>query len=282
MSHDRVQDREDAQGDDPEDPGALLDLAAQLVAREGPDLTMDRLAQAAGISRATLYRRIPGRRALARQLRDERGVELAVRGSTRARILEAAGLEINERGLLAATIERIAERAGVNPVTIYRLYQDRDTLLREVLESRSPRRSAARLLDDCDAPMVETLTAFTRAILAFLHENAGFLRVALFGAGEEVAYIGKLRRAQTGTLVTVARYLEGQMARGRLVADDPRATAFTLIGSVFTDVFLRARLQSFEDPSATPHNPSAAELDARAAAIVHRFLRGAAPRGPGE
>lgn len=48
------------------------------------------------------------------------------------RLLKATGEILNENGLEAATIPRIAARAGLSPGTVYRRFPDKDALLREV------------------------------------------------------------------------------------------------------------------------------------------------------
>ncbi len=53
------------QADAPDD-GSVLETAARLAAEPGDGLTMERLAAASGLSRATLYRRFGSRRALVR------------------------------------------------------------------------------------------------------------------------------------------------------------------------------------------------------------------------
>ena len=49
-----------------------------------------------------------------------------------ARLLKAAAEVLNKDGLEAATIPRIAARAGLSPGTVYRRFPDKDALLREV------------------------------------------------------------------------------------------------------------------------------------------------------
>jgi len=59
----------------------------------------------------------------------------ASRAETRRRLLEAAGAEFAEHGYRAATVKRIAERAGVTVQTLYLAWTSKATLLRAHLES---------------------------------------------------------------------------------------------------------------------------------------------------
>ena len=56
------------------------------------------------------------------------------RGGTRAKIVDAAASLLGEDGPAAVTTRRVAERAGVQPPAIYRLFGDKDGLLEAVAE----------------------------------------------------------------------------------------------------------------------------------------------------
>src|SRR3954465_4640291 len=53
---------------------------------------------------------------------------------TAARLLEAAEVVLEKRGLKGASVPEIARRAGVSPASVYRRFVDKDGLLREVFE----------------------------------------------------------------------------------------------------------------------------------------------------
>lgn len=73
----------------------------------------------------------------------------ASRAETRRRLLVAAGDEFAERGYRAATVKRIAERAGVTVQTLYLAWTNKATLLRAHLESE--------LAGESDADYGETI-----------------------------------------------------------------------------------------------------------------------------
>jgi AcrR family transcriptional regulator len=50
-----------------------------------------------------------------------------------ARLMRAATLVLQEKGVKGATIPRIAARAGLSPGSVYRRFPDKDALLRKVL-----------------------------------------------------------------------------------------------------------------------------------------------------
>lgn len=66
------------------------------------------------------------------------------RSDTRARIVDAAAALLSESGRSAVTTRGVAERAGVQAPTIYRLFGDKDGLLDAVAEHAMTRFAAAK------------------------------------------------------------------------------------------------------------------------------------------
>lgn len=203
---------------------------------------MAQLAEAAGVSRATLYRRVPSREALAQRLRAlgvEPGAELG--DPTRERILEATRTLIDELGL-RFTIEQVAERAGVGPATVYRSFRDREGLLRAFFDERSPRRLALVQLRDLDAPVEPTLQAFMAGLLRFAVTHPGLARLVLLSEGDDAAEIERLRKGGASTAGRLVGYLEAQIERGVLAPADPWLLAASLLGTAMVSSLLLPRL----------------------------------------
>lgn len=267
-------------GQRPEEEGLderILRAAEGLLASEGPGFTMEALAQAAGVSRATLYRRVPSREKLAERLREERAVESGTalaREPSRQRILETTRQLVGRHGLLALTVEQIADAAGVSPVTIYRTFGDKDALLRAMFAELGPRNDAALVLADLDAPVEDTLTRFVTVMQRGLAEQPAFVFMALFSQGEEARYVEHLRKSQYGTMDRFTRYLAAQMERGRLRPGDPVEMALGLMGLVLgASLDTRRLLSSAQEEGTGKRTP-------RARAIVELFLHGVAASRP--
>lgn len=261
MSHDR----------DPQDAAEarLLEAAARLLARDGPGFSMEELAREAGVSRATLYRRIPSREALAQRLREAGAdAEALLAGPAWQRVLEAARALVTRDGLLSPTVEQIAHAAGVSPVTVYRAFGDKEGLLRALFEHGTPRNRAASLLSDTEAPVEETLTRYVAVLMDFIAEQPGLMRLLLFSEGSEAQYLERLRKQQSGTFQALTRYLATQVERGRLRRTEPAALALSLMGQVLASALLAPR---FSGRLKLATGPS----EARARAVVEMFLRGA-------
>jgi len=74
-------------------------------------------------------------RAATRRVSRQREAGEATRRETRRRLLAAAGAEFAERGYAAATVTRIASRAGVSVQSLYNDWGNKRNLLQAVMES---------------------------------------------------------------------------------------------------------------------------------------------------
>lgn len=257
----------------------ILQAAQRLLRSQGPGFTMAQLAEAAGVSRATLYRRVPSREALAQRLRAqgiEPGAELG--DPSRERILDATAALMNELGL-RFTLEQVAERAGVGLATVYRSFGDRDGLLRGFMAERSPRERLAAQLEDLEAPLEATLRSFVGGLLRFAVNHPGLARIGLLGEGADAEELERLRKGGRSTMGRLVAYIEGQIERGVLAPGDPWLLASALLGAALGVSLLAPRMSSGAARRAAarlvlqPGDDAA--IDERARVLVSTWLRGA-------
>src|SRR5947207_2367750 len=90
--------------------------------------TLSGIAQAAGISRATLYRAFSSREELLHALALEPEPE------SRERLLTKALEMIGAQGLAALSMDALAEAAGVSRATLYRLFPGKASLFHELVK----------------------------------------------------------------------------------------------------------------------------------------------------
>lgn len=111
----------------------------------------------------------------ARNTTRHREAAAASRAETRRRLLAAAGAEFTEHGYRAATVKRIAERAGVTVQTLYLAWTSKATLLHAHLEhalsgDSDPDADYATTIDAVIARVVGDATGDPAgAIRAFAH-----------------------------------------------------------------------------------------------------------------
>ena len=116
--------------------GAAIE-EAKAQGRDPGDVPLDDIARRAGVSRATLYRRIGSRATLDDAVRAA-GVDPGGRPAVQERALTAAAALIAEEGLGMLTLEAIAARAECSLPALYDRFGNREGLLTAVFERYSP------------------------------------------------------------------------------------------------------------------------------------------------
>lgn len=261
----------------PTNPPDLIKIAAGLVRKGGPEaLTMDSLAEAAGVSRATLYRQIGSREALLAQLA-ERGLDVGDRSDVRERILTAAATVFPRLGLESATVESIAEAAGVGSATVYRHFGDKKGLIQAFLGAQSPRRAVWALAREPSGELRQDLETLARTALEFMTANGGLFRLALLEQARPSGLLDELMKSPDRTVHACTALMRHYLERGELRAQDsageatdPQALARVFLGQLIAFGLL-GPLWGFA---------RACEPTRDARFIVELFLRGARGRAP--
>jgi len=101
------------------------------------ELSLDRIARRAGLSRSTVYRRVRTRQALEDAVR-ESGGDPGRRPSVRDRAIAAATELIVAGGVAALTVEAVTRRVGCAATSVYAAFGDREGLLAAVFERHAP------------------------------------------------------------------------------------------------------------------------------------------------
>lgn len=187
------------------------------------------------------------------------------RADTHDRILDATLACILEMGLSGVTTRAIATRAGVNEVTLFRKFGNKNNLLKAVISRE------ASLVASHDIRYTGNLTDdLTRAVTGYI--ELGQRRPGLIGVlmselprhPELIeAFEGPIAILQSG-IQMILRYQQ----EGQLKSEHPFQTAVSLIAPIIVMGVARNLLPS----GITPPPPNARE-------IVQNFLQG---RGPSE
>ncbi|MEV6926145.1 TetR/AcrR family transcriptional regulator [Dactylosporangium sp. NPDC051485] len=194
----------------------------------------------------------------------------------RSAILQAAGTVFTEQGFTSASIDAIAQLAGVAKPTVYNHFQDKESLFRTVMREGADR-TAARIIAaldtiDDDADLTAELTRVAHQVIECQLSDEGWALQRLLYA--EVARFADLYDdvvSQGG--VPILNALAGRLARlanrGRLDVDDVMLAAAQFMSLVAGNLPALSALGTRPVP--------AGELDRAVNAGVRTFLRAFAP-----
>lgn len=245
-------------------PQDLLATAERLLREGGPEaLTMDALAAAAGVSRATVYRQVKSREALLAQLA-EQGVDVGEREGVRARILKAAGQVFAQLGFEAATVEAIAEAAGAGAASVYRHFGDKRGLVAAYVDAHAPRRAAWGVAREPSGDLRADLEGLVTTLLLHIDQQRDLMRLALLERLRGSALLDEVGAAPERTIHAFTALLSVYVERGELIDEDPALMARALQGLIF----------SFGLGGTLLGLPGACAPEAAARFIVRLFLDG--------
>jgi AcrR family transcriptional regulator len=206
-------------------------------------LSMDQLAAAAGVSRATLYRLFGSQHNLLHEL------GLSPPPTVRSRILDTALELVGRHGLAELSMDELAAEAGVSRATLYRLFPGKEALFAELVRSFSPFEPIAAVLETMgDRPPAEVIPAVAHAMAGAMDGHVGLLLQLLFELSRDQRSLpdgghGTSDSAVQGmrTLPLVTRYLAEQMAAGQLRRMDPALAFQALAGPIVLHLLWRAQ-----------------------------------------
>jgi AcrR family transcriptional regulator len=151
-------------------------------------------------------------------------------------IQEAAIRVISRKGMASATMQEIAEEAGVAKGTIYLYFRDREELVEKTFETaigELHKRIDAAL--ESDGPFAQRLRAVITAKLAFFNENREFFRLYHTLRMPEGSATQQRRQKRTcqpqyrARVDRLAAHLKSAMDAGEVRPLDPKRLALFLI-----------------------------------------------------
>lgn len=196
---------------------------------------------------------------------------MAQASDTADRVLDAAAELFAERGYAATTTRAVAERAGVNEVTLFRHFQSKAGLLRALAE-RLARRQAGRAAASAPASesVRETLLRLARMEIENAIEDGGLALRLAFDARSVPEVAEVIGDRVPSNLTALAEYLAERQAAGELRDDiDARVMAEAFFGLTSSYVMYRQIMGAAEVPADV-------ETDEGIGQLVDLFWSGAA------
>ncbi len=169
------------------------------------------------------------------------------------KILAAAQRVYAEHGFRGATTRRIAEIAGVNEVTLFRIFGSKDALLDEAVRPNATRREVSVLTDHPVDPGAE-VTSWVAAQLEFLRERRSLIRKTMSEVEERPHLIACVREGPQCAHIALTQYLAALVEDGWIApSPDHKAAIAMLMGAVFGDAMGREMIpENFPPVSAAP------------------------------
>ena len=183
---------------------------------------------------------------------------------SRERILEAAARVYAEHGFRGATTRRIAHEAGVNEVTLFRIFGSKAALITEALASGALADPRPALPEEPEDPERE-LTRWAAAHLEHLRDVRSLIVKTLSELEERPELAECAKQGPMCSYQLIRDYLGRLKARGFVDANlDVEAVAPILLGTLFADAVGREFL------------PELHPIPVEEAAVVYtrHFLRG--------
>ena len=193
-------------------------------------------------------------------------------------MLKAAQRLFAEAGYEAVSMDLVAKTAGVSKATLYAHFESKEKLFAEMLEAENGRIEDGDWIPErFEGDAEDVLRCFARGIARFFVDGRGLAVYRLFVTDLHRFPELVARFHAAGPMAMRARVacLLAQMAeRGALAIDDPEIAADHLLSLV------QGRLPFDRSIGLPP--PREEEIDRRVDNAVRFFLRGYAPRGPGD
>jgi AcrR family transcriptional regulator len=197
---------------------------------------------------------------------------------SRNRILDAAARVYAELGFRGATTRRIADVAGVNEVTIFRIFGSKAKLMAEAISPSPEPGQFARLPNVPVDPEAE-LSAWIVGQLEFLRGRRNLIRRTMGDLEKGPAFSQCAGDGAQHALAELRRYLASLTSARLITADrDLAAAPAMLMGAIFADAMVRELTPDvFPRPMSTA--PRAyARLFLRTIGLRERGKRNALPR----
>lgn len=258
---------------------AIIARIRPLIEERGYDaVSVDAIAAAAGVSKATFYRIFPSKEAVRAALRAA-GVapeQLDARDGREA-LLDAAMDIFAAQGYAGATVDEIAQAAGMSKAGFYWHFESKEVVFATVIARYAPFAAVEHIIsasehaaDDPHTVLTGILTALTAAIMP----RFMLFRTIMLEAFQNPAMGTAVASNVLGVVLPmVGGYLTRQMAADRLRPMHPALAIQSLIGPLF--IYLLTREMFASQVAVMP------PMNAVIAHIVTTFLDGALVRPAG-
>jgi AcrR family transcriptional regulator len=177
----------------------------------------------------------------------QEGIESGV-DETRQRIVQAAAQVFGEKGYARATTRALASAAGINEVTLFRHFGNKQNLFAAVIDEYAASSLTASLTGELTGDYGEDLLVMGNHLLQVLFERGDAVRLMLCEAAHFPEVGSTLAQNPRQLRKMLAAYLEGKMKRGQVRPLHAEATAQAFWGMFFAYAISLGLLAEPVDP----------------------------------
>ncbi len=222
-----------------------LAIAQALYAEKGAQFSLADIAAKANVSRPTIYKHLGNKDKILSLLgADAQNVE--------ARIMQGVLDVAQAQGFKAATVEAIAEAAGVGPATIYRRFTDKEGLIKAFIERQTPRDKLPAFPPETAGNFPVQLEIITTHMLGFMHTHKTLVRLIFSGNQDDRAYLSALRDDSNSTFSKLETFFQMHQQAGRISSHISAALLTTnLFGMVHAQAVIAPSDKPLDIPAAS-------------------------------
>ena len=167
---------------------------------------------------------------------------------TRQRILQAAAQVFAEAGYARATTRALAAAAGVNEVTLFRHFGNKQNLFAAVIEQFGGPAVTTALEAQLTGGYRQDLLTIGAQLLEVLMERKDALRLMLCEATHFPEVQAVMVQNPRQIRLMLAKYLDQQIERGQVRPLHPEAMAQAFLGMFFSYAIATGLLEDLVDP----------------------------------
>lgn len=171
------------------------------------------------------------------------------RSVTDHQILEAALEIITQRGYAGATTREIAMAAGINEVTLFRRYGNKENVLKAVVEQEAKKFAAAGIhpTGDLDADLVRAVTFYQK-----LMQSRGRIITAIMNEVPRQPELMGIIQKPLSIFGEVVALIEHYQNAGMLAKDNPLQVCIALLGPLMLEHVIISIQPAFSEMTLEP------------------------------
>ncbi|MFW5894566.1 MAG: TetR/AcrR family transcriptional regulator [Bacillota bacterium] len=148
---------------------------------------------------------------------------------TKEKILKAAKYLFSEKGYNETSTKKIAREAGVNEVTIFRLFETKSKLLQEIVTNFAYEGNIIdKLQEEITGDLIKDLYVFARVYYKFLENNIDLYKIQI----KEIAEEGETFTNSINYVAFMKAYLQTKKNEGEFKGD-PQMVASSMVTLIF-------------------------------------------------